>query len=65
MPDPRDIVEPGYDAIAERYADAIRAGRGPETYFRSFLTRVLERIPRGGTVLDLGCGAGFLSLIHI
>jgi hypothetical protein len=37
MPDdPRDIVESGYDAIADRYADAIRAGRGPETYFRSF-----------------------------
>jgi len=59
--DPRDIVESGYDAIADRYADAIRAGRGPETYFRSFLTRVLERIPRGGTVLDLGCGAGFVT----
>ena len=59
--DPRDIVESGYDAIAERYAEAIRAGRGPETYFRSFLARVLERIPEGGTVLDLGCGAGLVT----
>jgi len=43
MPDdPRDVVESGYDAIADRYAEAIRAGRGPETYFRSFLARVLE-----------------------
>jgi hypothetical protein len=49
MPDdPRDIVESGYDAIAERYADAIRAGRGPQTYFRTFLARVLERIPEEG-----------------
>ena len=59
--DPRDIVESGYDAIAGRYADAIRAGRGPETYFRSFLARVLERIPEGGAVLDLGCGAGLVT----
>ena len=59
--DPRDIVESGYDQIAERYADAIRAGRGAETYFRSFLTRVLERIPEGGVVLDLGCGAGLIT----
>jgi SAM-dependent methyltransferase len=62
MPDdPRDIVESGYDAIADRYADAIRAGRGPETYFRSFLVRVLDLIPEGGTVLDLGCGAGLVT----
>jgi SAM-dependent methyltransferase len=62
MPDdPRDIVESGYDAIADRYADAIRAGRGPETYFRSFLTRVLDLIPDGGRVLDLGCGAGLIA----
>src|SRR6266508_6150449 len=59
--DPRDIVESGYDAIAERYADEIRAGRGPETYFRSFLARVLQRIPEGGSVLDLRCGAGLVT----
>lgn len=59
--DPRDIVETGYDQIAERYADALREGRGPETYFRSFLTRVLDLVPNGGRVLDLGCGAGLIA----
>jgi SAM-dependent methyltransferase len=33
----------------------------PETYFRSFVARVLELIPEGGTVLDLGCGAGLVT----
>jgi SAM-dependent methyltransferase len=61
MVDPRDIVESGYDAIADRYAEALRAGRGPETYFRAFLARVLELIPEGSTVLDLGCGAGLIT----
>lgn len=62
MPEePRRIVESGYDAIAERYADALRRGRGPKTYFRRFLGRVLELIPDGGRVLDLGCGAGLIA----
>jgi SAM-dependent methyltransferase len=61
MPDdPRDIVESGYDAIAGRFAEVIRAGRGPKTYFRSFLASVLDLIPEG-TVLDLGCGAGLVT----
>ena len=59
--EPRRIVESGYDAIAERYANAIRRGRGPQTFFRRFLGRVLELIPDGGRVLDLGCGAGLIA----
>ena len=62
MPDdPREIVQSGYDAIADRYAEAIRAGRGPETYFSRFLARVLELIPEGSAILDLGCGAGLVT----
>lgn len=59
--DPRGIVEAGYDRIAERYARALSEGRGPDSYFRAFLDRALERIPRDGLVLDLGCGAGLVS----
>jgi SAM-dependent methyltransferase len=55
------VVERGYDAIAERYADVTRANRGAGTYFRGFLDRVIERIPEGGRVLDLGCGAGLVA----
>ena len=62
MPDdPRGIVESGYDAIADRYADAAREGRGPDTYFRAFLARLLGLIPEDGMVLDVGCGAGLIA----
>ena len=61
MDDLHRRVERGYDAIARTYADHIRANRGPETYFRSFLDRILARIQRGGRVLELGCGAGLVS----
>ena len=59
--DPRGIVEAGYDRIAARYAREAAERRGPGTYFRVFLDRALERIPDGGVVLDLGCGAGLVS----
>jgi SAM-dependent methyltransferase len=59
--DPRDIVESGYDQIADRYADAAREGRGPDTYFRAFLARLLGLIPEDGMVLDVGCGAGLIA----
>jgi SAM-dependent methyltransferase len=62
MPDdPRGIVESGYDAIADRYADAAGEGRGPDTYFRAFLARLLGLIPEDGMVLDVGCGAGLIA----
>ena len=61
MEDLHRRVERGYDAIAGRYADVARAKRGPETYFRSFLERIVERLPQGGCVLDLGCGAGLVT----
>jgi SAM-dependent methyltransferase len=59
--EPRRIVESGYDRIAQRYADALRSGRGPETYFRRFLNEILRLVPDDGLVLDLGCGAGLIA----
>ena len=51
---PRDVVRAGYDAIGERYhtwsaATPTRLGQ---------LDRLMERLPGGCTVLDLGCGPG-------
>lgn len=49
------IVEEGYDKIAEEYAEARRSmGRGDKKY----LGLLLERLPEGSRVLDLGCGSG-------
>lgn len=61
MDDLHSRVERGYDAIARRYADHVRANRGPGTYFRAFLVRVLDRVPDRGRALDLGCGAGLVT----
>lgn len=59
--DPHAIVGSGYDRIAERYLVASEETRAHATYFRGFLDRCLRSIAAGGTILDLGCGAGLIS----
>jgi SAM-dependent methyltransferase len=53
--DPRkDVVRRGYDALSYRYrADA----EEPEVY-AAWLAQLQERVPAGGSILDLGCGCG-------
>jgi SAM-dependent methyltransferase len=55
-PDPKRIVEDGYDAIAERYFAWSDADPSPTR--RAWLDRATQRIPPDTDVLDLGCGAG-------
>ena len=52
--DPREVVRRGYDALSVRYDEEY----GGETKYRAWLGELRERIPAGGTVLDLGCGSG-------
>ena len=52
--DPKDVVRRGYDALSLRYDEAY----GAETKYEPLLSDLCERIPAGGTVLDLGCGSG-------
>lgn len=49
------IVEEGYDKIANEYA-AARSTLGQSG--RKYLDLLLERLPEGSRVLDLGCGSG-------
>ncbi len=49
------LVRAGYEAIAEKYTAARDREEG-----LTFVERLVESLPRGGTVLDLGCGAGAL-----
>jgi predicted TPR repeat methyltransferase len=53
--DPKQIVERGYDAIAEPFdawADSF------ETPAPVWIAKLMERLQPGASVLDLGCGAG-------
>jgi ubiquinone/menaquinone biosynthesis C-methylase UbiE len=54
--DPKQIVESGYDRIAERYA--AWTGEVWEGARERYGSLLLARLPAGATVLDLGCGAG-------
>ena len=54
--DPRQIVEAGYDLIADRYF--AWSDERPSAIRRRWLERALDRIPTSTDVLDLGCGAG-------
>src|SRR5437879_2276437 len=55
--DPRQIVADGYDRIAERYADWATDDVVDEARPR-LVALIVERLPQGAAVLDLGCGGG-------
>ena len=56
MDDPKVIVEQGYDRVAERYAAWTgESWTGTRARYGSLL---LERLPAGATLLELGCGTG-------
>jgi SAM-dependent methyltransferase len=52
--DPKDVVRRGYDALSYRY----RGDTEEPEHYATWLTRLQERVPAGGAVLDLGCGCG-------
>jgi cyclopropane fatty-acyl-phospholipid synthase-like methyltransferase len=57
--DPKRIVELGYDQLGSRYLGwTTSQGPGVRGWF---LDEVLQRLPAGAEVLELGCGPGTVS----
>jgi SAM-dependent methyltransferase len=54
--DPKQIVEEGYDCIAERHHEWAQTTRSEER--ARYTSVLLDELPPGAEVLDLGCGAG-------
>jgi cyclopropane fatty-acyl-phospholipid synthase-like methyltransferase len=54
--DPKQIVAAGYDRIAEQYCAWASQARGEER--AKYTSVLLEKLPEGAAVLELGCGAG-------
>jgi SAM-dependent methyltransferase len=54
--DPKQVVEQGYDRIAERYLEWTHDSRAGER--ARYTSVLLNGLPAGAEVLDLGCGAG-------
>ncbi|MBS2531278.1 class I SAM-dependent methyltransferase [Catenulispora sp. NF23] len=55
--DPQNIIESGYDAMAEQYLAAFGEGVPDDPRIR-FVGELADRLPDGARVLELGCGAG-------
>lgn len=53
-PDPKDLVKQGYDRIAARYL----AWSGASPAHTKYVEKILDCLPPGAVVLELGCGAG-------
>lgn len=53
---PKQLVAAGYDAVADEHAEWAQRTRRAER--RKYTNIVLESLPAGADVLELGCGAG-------
>ena len=56
--DPKDIVAKGYDRIGDWYGKQAVEGNTRESDRYRYTTLLLDRLPAGADLLDLGCGAG-------
>ena len=56
MSGPKDVVRRGYDALGPRYYEWTTAN--DPRYRDEHLAELLEALPDGSRVLELGCGPG-------
>jgi ubiquinone/menaquinone biosynthesis C-methylase UbiE len=54
--DPKQIIAQGFDIIAERYVEWSRHTRVEER--QRYTSLIVNHLPQGAQVLDLGCGMG-------
>ena len=54
--DPMRIVQRGYDDLDDTYRLWVERARGG--YRSTFLARILEAVPQGAYILEIGCGPG-------
>jgi SAM-dependent methyltransferase len=62
--DPKDVVEQGYDRIGDEY-ERWSAAKVADSARERYLSVLLDGLPGGATVLDLGCGSGALLTRHL
>jgi ubiquinone/menaquinone biosynthesis C-methylase UbiE len=60
--DLKSIVASGYDTIAEQYEQWASAF---EPFVLDWVERLLQRLPEGARVLDLGCGNGMVTRVLV
>jgi SAM-dependent methyltransferase len=54
--DPTRIVQRGYDDLDDTYRRWVEHAR--DGYRSTFLARILEKVPEGADILEIGCGPG-------
>jgi SAM-dependent methyltransferase len=59
--EPHEATRRSYDAVAAAYADGLRDELGGKPLDRALLAALLEQMPTGAPVGDLGCGPGHVT----
>jgi len=62
IPDPKHVVEQGYDQVADKYA---HLEDGTEWPRMRWVRKMLSYLSPGSSVLDLGCGSGVPADVEI
>ncbi|MCK5734784.1 MAG: hypothetical protein KAI38_11420, partial [Candidatus Latescibacteria bacterium] len=51
-----------YDLVAKNYAQCVHPKEVSSVFYSRLGSVIAERVGRGASILDLGCGPGFLDI---